>query len=106
VKRKLMRFLIAITLSTLILLIFGSPALAVKPETNLAKAQEVAWNLSAAVMPVPPYGSHDIPGSDTASKLIVNQPNGNTEVTITGVMNGLNPNTTYTVYLSNGVGWQ
>ena len=60
-------------------------------------------------MPVPPYGSFDIPGSDTASKLIVNQPNGNTEVTITGVMNGLNPNTEYTVFISNGytkfVGW-
>jgi len=53
-------------------------------------------------MPVPPYDLFDIPGSDTASKLIVNQPNGNTEVTITGVMNGLTPNTTYTVYLSKG----
>jgi hypothetical protein len=53
-------------------------------------------------MPVPPYGSKDIIGSDTASKLIVNQPNGNTEVAITGVMNGLHPNTTYTVYLANG----
>lgn len=51
-------------------------------------------------MPVPPYGSRDIPGSDTASKLIVNQPNGKIEVTITGPMNGLNPNTVYTVYLS------
>ncbi len=53
-------------------------------------------------MPVPPYGLQDIPGSDTASKLIVNQPNGNTVVTITGAMNGLNPNTTYRVYLANG----
>lgn len=74
----------------------------VKPEGNLAGAQTYAWHLSADVAFVPPYGSHDIPGSDTASKLIVNQPNGNTEVTITGVMNGLNPNTTYTVYLSEG----
>jgi hypothetical protein len=78
------------------------PAFAAKPTTNLAAAQQVDWNLSAAVMPVPPYGSGDIPGSDTASKLIVNQPNGNTEVAITGVMSGLTPNTTYTVYISNG----
>jgi hypothetical protein len=68
----------------------------------LAAAQKVNWNLSAAVMPVPPYGSLDIPGSDTTSKLIVNQPNGNTEVAITGVMNGLTPNTEYTVFISNG----
>jgi len=74
----------------------------VKPTGNLAGAEEVAWNLSADVMPVPKYGSRDIPGSDTASKLIVNQPNGAVEVTMTGVMNGLNPNTTYTVYLSKG----
>ena len=73
----------------------------VKPGGNQAGALEVAWNLSADVMPVPKYGSRDIPGSDTASKLIVNQPNGAVEVTITGVMNGLNPNTEYTVYLSN-----
>jgi hypothetical protein len=53
-------------------------------------------------MPVPPYGSLDIPGSDTASKLIVNQPNGKVQAMVTGVMNGLHPDTTYTVYLSNG----
>jgi len=74
-------------------------AMAAKP-AGLGGAQTYAWHLSADVMPVPPYGSRDIPGSDTASKLIVNQPNGNTEVTITGVMNGLTSNTTYTVYLS------
>lgn len=83
-----------------LLCIFAVPVQAVKPPNNPAGAQKVAWNLSADVMPVPPYGSRDIPGSDTASKLIMNQPNGNTEVTITGPMNGLNPNTTYTVYLS------
>ena len=71
----------------------------VKPE-GLGGAQTYAWHLSGAVMPVPPYGSKDILGSDTASKLIVNQPNGAVEVTITGVMNGLDPNKTYTVYLS------
>ena len=72
----------------------------VKPEG--LGAQTYAWYLSADVMPVPPYGSRDIPGSDSASKLIVNQPNGAVEVTITGVMNGLTPNTVYTVYLSKG----
>ena len=72
----------------------------VKPTGNLAGAEEVLWNLSGAVMPVPPWGLHDILGSDTASKLIVNQPNGAIEVAITGVMNGLNPNTVYTVYPS------
>ncbi|GAI99267.1 unnamed protein product, partial [marine sediment metagenome] len=86
------------------LILFVTPGIvsAAKPAGNLAGAQKVNWNLSAAVMPVPPYGSRDITGSDTASKLIVNQPNGNTVVTITGAMNGLNPNTTYTVYLSKG----
>jgi hypothetical protein len=81
------------------------PVLAAKPADNMAGAQKVAWNLSAKVMPVPPlgdYGTIDIPGSDTASKLIVNQPNGKTAVTITGAMNGLHANTVYTVYLSNG----
>jgi len=73
----------------------------VKPTGNLAGAEKVPWNLSADVMPVPPWGLHDISGSDTASKLIVNQPNGNTEVAITGAMNGLDPNTEYTVCLSN-----
>jgi hypothetical protein len=75
---------------------------AVKPDSNNAGAMEVGWNLSGAVMPVPPWGLSDIPGSDTASKLIVNQPSGNTEATVTGVMNGLAPNTTYTVYPSKG----
>jgi hypothetical protein len=39
---------------------------------------------------------------DTASKLIVNRPNGNTWLTLTGIMRGLAPRTTYTVYISNG----
>ena len=97
-KRKLTAVLLVVAV---LLFVFAAPVQAVKPAGNLASAQKVAWNLSADVMPVPPYGSRDIPGSDTASKLIVNQPNGNTEVTITGAMNGLNPNTVYTVYLSN-----
>lgn len=37
----------------------------------------------------------------TSSKLIVNQPNGETQVTITGELNGLVPSATYDVYLSN-----
>jgi len=72
----------------------------VKP-TNLAGAEKVPWNLSGAVMPGPTWGESDITGSDTASKLIVNQPNGNVEVAVTGAMNGLNPNTVYTVYPAN-----
>ena len=72
----------------------------VKPE-GLGGAQTYAWNLSGAVMPAPIWGMHDITGSDTASKLIVNQPNGNVEVAVTGVMNDLNPNTVYTVYPAN-----
>ena len=82
----------------------------VKPTGNLAGADEVLWHLSADVMPVPPYGSCDILGSASASKLIVNQPNGSVEVAVTGVMNGLDPNTDYTVYLSKSyepyvLGW-
>ena len=63
-------------------------------------AQKYNWNLSGDVMPVPPYGSGDIPGSDTGSRLIVNQPDGVVEATINGTMRGLLPNTDYTVYLS------
>jgi len=83
-------------------LLIATPVAAAKPTDNLAGAQKVAWHLSGAVMPVPPYGSGDIPGSDTASTLIVNQPNGNTQVTLNGVMKGLQPNTEYKVYLSKG----
>jgi hypothetical protein len=92
------KFLSIIFLVTLILSV--TPVFAVKPSNNLAGAQEVAWYLSAEVMPVPPYGIMDIPGSDEASKLIMNQPNGAVEVALTGVMKGLNPDTMYTVYLS------
>jgi len=89
------------TLLIAISILLITPVLAVKPAENLASAEKVPWNLSSEVMKAPPYGSRDISGSDEASKLIVNQPNGNVEVVITGVMNGLNPNTVYTVYLSN-----
>lgn len=101
--KKIMKIMKKIILSTIIivsLLATVGVIFAVKPVGNLSGAIKVPWNLSREVMPVPPYGSRDIPGSDTASKLIVNQPNGAIEVTITGEMNGLNPNTTYTVYLS------
>ncbi len=94
--------IIFILIVALVILVVPGIVYGEKPDGNKAKAQEVDWNLSADVMPVPKYGSKDIPGSDTVSKLIVNQPNGKVEVAITGVMNGLDPNTTYTVYLSNG----
>lgn len=70
------------------------------PASAQGGAQKFGWHLSAAVMPVPPYGAGDIAGSDSASKLIVNQPDCQDKLNITGVMNGLNPNTEYTVYLS------
>ncbi len=95
-KKKLLFGLLSIAL----LAILVCPLVAAKPSTNSAGAVNVTWNLSGAVMPVPPYGTGDIPGSDTASKLIVNQPNGAVEATLTGVMKGLNPNTVYTVYLA------
>jgi hypothetical protein len=97
-----MKKILSVALSLLLVLVFAGSASAVKPTENLASAQKVNWNLSGDVMPVPPYGSMDIEGSDTASKLIVNQPNGKIEAAITGVMKGLNPDTTYTVYLSKG----
>lgn len=98
-----MKRILFVLLATVVLtMVFAFSALAVKPAANLAGNANVPWNLSADVMPAPPYGSFDIPGSDTASKLNVNQPNGNTEVTITGIMNGLAADTEYTVYLSNG----
>ena len=84
------------------LLLAAGTVLAAKPADNKAGAQKYAWHLSGDVMPVPPYGSADIAGSDTASKLIVNQPNGKVQSMVTGDMNGLHPNTTYTVYLSSG----
>ena len=92
---------IALVVAGLMFLATGV-ALAAKPADNKAGAQKVPWNLSADVMPVPPYGSGDIEGSDTASKLIVNQPNGEVDFNVTGVMKGLNPDTAYTVYLSKG----
>jgi hypothetical protein len=69
---------------------------------NLLGAKKYLWHLSGSVMPEPPYGSMDIPGSDTASKLVVHQKNKKEIIKLKGVMKGLHPNTTYTVYLSNG----
>ena len=99
--KKVFTLFVVLAMMTALFAVPGT-TLAAKPAGNLAGAVNVPWNLSADVMPAPPYGSGDIAGSDAASKLIVNQPNGNTEVTITGVMNGLTPNTVFTVYLSNG----
>lgn len=120
------RIVLVSVLVVAILALMASPALAAKPTSNPGKskqdsvsqsaaalkqkpnqagAEKVPWNLSGAVMPVPPfglYGTGDIPGSETASKLIVNRPNGNTWLTLTGIMRGLAPRTTYTVYISNG----
>jgi hypothetical protein len=112
-RSRIMKKLLSVAVAVVFLFAVVGTATAAKPAGNLAGAHKYTWHLSGAVMPVPPYGDYgtlDIPGSDTASKLIVNQPNGTTQVTITGVMNGLNANTEYTVYLSNGytpyvVGW-
>ena len=99
--RKKMKKILVALIAISIMLMTATAVSAVKPAGNLASAEKVPWSLSADVMPVPPYGLRDIAGSDTASKLIVNQPNGNVEVVVTGDMNGLNPDTVYTVYLSN-----
>ena len=40
--------------------------------------------------------------SDSTCKLIFNHPNGHTTATITGIMRGLNPSTTYTVHITDG----
>jgi hypothetical protein len=95
-----MKKLISIVLSLAFVFTFIGKVSAVKPSDKLAGAEKIPWNLSGDVMPSPPWGLSDITGSDTASKLIVNQPNGNVEVAVTGVMNGLNPNTAYTVFPS------
>lgn len=97
-----MRKILSIVLGLALVLCSTGTIYAKGAADNSAGAVKVKWNLSGAVMPVPPYGLVDIPGSDTASKLIVNQPNGKVEANLTGVMNGLNPNTEYTVFLSNG----
>ena len=90
-----------ITILTIGGLLAIGPGMVFAAGPNHAGAQTYGWNLSGDVMPVPPYGSLDIPGSATTSKLLVNQPNGKVGAMVTGVMNGLLPNTTYTVYLSN-----
>lgn len=94
-QKKILSFLTAF----LLLALCVGPVFAAKPATSNGAAF-VNWNLSGEVMPVPPYGGSDIVGSDTASKLIVNEPKGAVEAAITGVMNDLNPNNIYTVYLS------
>jgi hypothetical protein len=74
----------------------------VKPYSSLPAYEDVAWHLSGNVGPVPPYGAGDIPHSDTHSKLSVHQADGNSELALIGAMNGLDPNTVYTVLVSKG----
>jgi len=68
---------------------------------------EVDWNLSADVMPAPPYGTFDIPDSDNESELEVSSED--TTVELEGEMEGLAANTSYTVFVSNAyvpfTGW-
>jgi hypothetical protein len=97
-----MKKLFSVALSLILFSALSSVAFAEKPFDFLTGARKVRWNLSRAVMPVPPYGSIDIPGSDKASKLTINQPNCKADIKIDGIMKNLNPETTYTVYLSNG----
>ena len=99
--KRVFGILLSVSLLLGLLMTTAAPVSAAKPGNN-AGAVTVGWNLSGAVMPVPPYGLSDLPGSDVASKLIVNQPNGATVVTITGVMGKLTPNTIYTVFISRG----
>ena len=78
-----------------------------------SKPMKVDWHVTADIMPAPPYGTVDIPGSDTASKLTVTQPDGPTVLVLEGKMGGLNPFTTYQVMIANayqpkgspGEGW-
>ena len=78
------------------------PAGSIKPYATLQSYEDIAWHLSGDVGPVPPYGAGDIPGSDTHSKLSVQQTDGNSELALIGAMNGLDPNTVYTVLVSKG----
>jgi hypothetical protein len=98
---KKMNMFFGLALLGLMMTIAIAPVAAAKPADNTAGAKKVPWHLSGAVMPSPPWGLHDIVGSDTASKLVVNRPMGNTEATITGVMKGLDPNTVYRVSIAN-----
>jgi len=93
--KKLTLFLLAAAV-----LILTTSTVFAKGDTPKRPKENVAWHLSGAVMPVPPYGSQDIIGSDTASKLTVKQPKDEKPLSIKGKMKGLAPNTTYTVYLS------
>ena len=97
-----MKKLFSVILSLILVVVFTGKVLADKPDGNINGGQKVNWNLSGAVMPVPPYGSADITGSDTASKLTVGQPRCDEKAEINGEMKGFTPNTTYTVYLSKG----
>lgn len=60
----------------------------------------VLWHLSGDVMRVPPYGSMDIPSSDSASKLTVQQLQDEGNVKIRCDMKGLRPLTRYRLAIS------
>jgi len=59
----------------------------------------VEWNLSGEVMPVPPYGSEDISGSESSSKLTIKQLDETNKVVLIGEMNGLLPEDNFRVFL-------
>jgi len=82
--------------------VIAIPAGSLKSFSGLKAYEDIAWHLSGDVGPVPPYGSGDIPGSDTHSKLSVHQADGNSELALIGAMNGLEPTTIYTVLVSKG----
>lgn len=99
--KNMKKIIVLFSAFSLMLVFPASITLAKKPAGNLAGNTRLDWHLSADLMPVPPYGSGDIEGSDTASKLNFNQPNGDVEAALTGIMKGLEPETVYTVFLSN-----
>ena len=106
------KLLFCIAFFALLILTIG-PVLAAKPENNGKPkdedfdandishgAQKLSWHLSASLTAA---ANEELEGADKASKLIVNQPRGETKLTLNGIMKGLTPHTTYTVSLfSNG----
>ncbi len=86
-------------LSILFLFLVSSPVIAAVTNTYNSDFLTVTWNLAGAVMPSP-FGTSDIPGSDLVSTLIYNRQTINSAASLRGVMKGLDPKTTYTVYIS------
>lgn len=82
------------------LLVFVLLALLVTPAfANKPGAGKYRYYQTGDVLPVPPYGSIDIPGS--SGKLNVNQPKGDVELVLNTRFKGLKPNYLYRVYLMN-----